>query len=210
MSRLILNNGAAPSAPASGKKALFSDTGKILRGIDDTGKITTLEPITNYSTTSQSISATTRTYLTGSAISVPSGKLQIGSQFTWRWNMTKTSAGTASSTVDMAVGTAGTTADTAVLSFTKPAGTAAADEAWCTLNVICRGPLSASGVFVGEFTLIHNLSATGHATIPCVCVNTVSSSFDVTTASLILGVCLTTGASDAITVQQVHAHASNL
>jgi hypothetical protein len=210
MSRLILNTGAAPSAPASGKQSLWSDTGAVLRAIDATGKIITLAPITNYSTTSQAPAATTRTYLTGSALTVPSGKLQIGSQFTWRWNMTKTAAGSAASTIDVAVGTAGTTSDTAVLSFTKPAGTAAADEGWCTLNVICRGPLSASGVFVGEFTMIHNLSATGHMTIPAACVNTVSSSFDVTTASLILGVCITTGASDAITIQQVFAHAANL
>lgn len=210
MSRLILNTGAAPSTPASGKQSLFSDTGKVLRAIDDTGKITSLQPLVNGSTTSQSLSATTRTYLTGSALSVPSGKLQVGSQFTWRFNMTKTAAGTATSTIDVAVGTAGTTSDTAVLSFTKPAGSAAADEGFCTIQVICRGPLSASGVFVGEFAMIHNLASTGHMVIPACCVNTVSSSFDVTTANLILGVCVTTGASDVITVQQVHALAHAL
>lgn len=164
----------------------------------------------NYSVTSQAISATTRTYLTGSAITIPSTKLKIGSKLSWKFNITKTAAGTASSTIDVCLGTAGATADSAVLSFTKPAGTAAADEGYVTIDVIVRGPLSASGILVGEMVVMHNLAATGHMVIPVAVVNTVSSVFDVTTASLIAGVCLTTGSSDAITVQQVTAQAFNL
>lgn len=166
--------------------------------------------LNNYSVTGQSIGAASRTYITGSQIIVPTGKLQIGSQFVWTFNMTKTAAGTAASTVDVAIGTAGTTGDAAILSFTKPGGSGVADEAFCTVEVIVRGPLSASGVLVGEFTLIHNLAATGHALIPCVCVNTVSGSFDVTTTGLKVGLCLTSGASDAITIQQITAAAYNL
>src|SRR3989304_3965175 len=124
--------------------------------------------------------------------------------------MTKTAAGTAASTYDIAVGPAGTTADTARVSFTKPAGTAAADQGTIIIMAICRGPLSASGVFAGDFSLTHNLSATGHAVIPCVNVSTISGAFDVTTANLIVGVCITSGASDAITIQMVQAEAWNL
>jgi hypothetical protein len=58
--------------------------------------------------------------------------------------------------------------------------------------------------------MIHNLSATGHATIPCVCVNTVSGAFDVTVANLIVGVCVTSGSLDALTFQLVQAEAWNL
>lgn len=165
---------------------------------------------TNNSVTSQAITAATRTVITGSAIAVPASGLQIGSTFRWRFNMTKTAAGSASSTVDIAIGTAGTTSDTAVVSFTKPAGTAAADEGYCEVEVVIRGPLTASCVAVGEFTLIHNLAATGHAQIPCVVVNTVSSTFDATVSSLILSLCLTSGASDAITIQQVTASTQNV
>jgi hypothetical protein len=176
---------------------------------NDTGLVRSLG-IVNFSTTAQTPAATARTYIAGSAISIPTNKLQIGTIFQWRFNMTKTAAGTATSTIDIAVGTAGTTADTARVSFTKPAGTAVADEAWCEVWCICRGPLSASGVFAGEFTMIHNLAATGHAVIPCVAVSTISSAFDITTPNLIVGLCITTGASDAITIQMVTAEAANL
>jgi hypothetical protein len=123
--------------------------------------------------------------------------------------MTKTAAGVAASTIDVAFGTAGTVSDTARLSFTKPAGTAVADEATVEVIAIIRGPLSASGVAVGNFFMAHNLVSTGHATIPCVVVTVVSAAFDVTTPTYV-GVCITTGASDAITIKQVTAEALNL
>lgn len=166
--------------------------------------------LNNYSTASQAPTAATRTYITGSKIIVPTSKLAIGTTFIWNFNMTKTGAGTAASTFDIAVGTNGTTGDTARVSFTKPAGTGVIDEAWVTITAIVRGPLSASGIMVGQFVMTHNLAATGHAVIPIVVVNTVSGTFDVTTASLNVGVCITSGASDAITIQMITAQAYNL
>src|SRR5256885_7519892 len=56
--------------------------------------------LNNFSTASQAPAATTRTYLTGSNITVPVGKLRIGTFFRWKFNMTKTGAGTATSTID--------------------------------------------------------------------------------------------------------------
>ena len=211
MAELDLTNiqASSISTPASGVTAVFADSvNKVIKSKDDTGFVT--GQMQNFSTASQAPTATTRTYITGSKITVPKNKLQIGTIFRWRFSMTKTAAGTATSTIDIAVGTAGTTSDTARVSFTKPAGTAAADEAWCEVHCICRGPLSASGIFVGQFIMTHNLSATGHAVIPCVVVNTVSSGFDVTVADLFVGLCITTGASDAITIQMVTAEAVNL
>jgi hypothetical protein len=164
----------------------------------------------NFSTTSQAPAAATRTYITGSAIRIPLEKMRIGTSFRWDFTMTKTAAGTAASTFDIAVGTAGTTADTARVSFTKPAGTAVVDEAVVSITAVCRGPLSASGIFVGHFQMTHNLSATGHAAIPVVDVTTISGAFDVTTASLIVGICITSGTADAITIQMVQAQAWNL
>lgn len=171
----------------------------------------TMPALNNYSVTAQTPAAATRTVIVGSTVSIPAvTRFEIGTTIRWRWNMTKTAAGSAASTIDVAIGTAGTTADTAVLSFAKPAGTAAADEAWCELEMVIRGPLTASCIAVGEFTLIHNLAATGHAVIPCVVVNTVSSAFDATVAGLKASLCLTSGASDAITIQQVSAIAVNI
>lgn len=164
----------------------------------------------NFSVAAQTPAAATRTYLVGSAISVPAGKLRIGTIFRWTFDMTKTAAGTASSTVDVAVGTAGTTADTARLSFTKPAGTAAADHGRVVIEAVCRGPLSGAGVLSGIMSMTHNLENTGHMVVPCMTQNIISGAFDVTVANLVVGLCLTSGASDAITIQQVAAEALNL
>ncbi len=211
MSQLLLNETAAPSAPASAKGSVYLDQTATpnLRLIDDAGNNRSLSPLSNYSVAAQSPAAATRTYITGSKIAVPKNKLQVGSCFEWTFNMTKTAAGSASSTFDIAVGTAGSTADTARVSFTKPAGTAAADEASVTIRAIIR-TIGATGVMVGEFTLIHNLLDTGHAVIPCVVVNTVSAGFDMTVADLMVGLCITSGASDAITIEMVQAKAWNI
>lgn len=162
----------------------------------------------NYSVAAQSITAATRTYITGSALTIPPTLLAVGNAFRWRFNVTKTAAGSATSTFDVCFGTAGTTADTARVSFTKPAGTAAVDEGWVEIHCLIR-TIGATGVAVGQFILTHNLAATGHAQIPVVSVNTVSSAFDMTLTDLIVGVCITSGASDAITIQMVQAEAWN-
>lgn len=153
--------------------------------------------------------AATRTYIPGSALAVPGGALKVGAKLRWVFNMAKTAAGVAASTFDICVGTLGTTADTARVSFTKPAGTAAADEARVVIEAVVRS-VSATGVVIGEFTLVHNLAATGHAQIPAVVVNTISAGFDNTSNALIIGLCITTGAADAITVEYVEATLSNV
>lgn len=174
------------------------------------GTVNNQTGLSNFSTAAQLLPAAVRTYLTGSKLAVPVGKLQIGTRFVWEFDITKTAAGAAASTYDVCIGTNGTTADVARLSFVKPAGTAVIDTGFVRITCLIRGPLSASGVAVGQFDLVHNLAATGHALIPCVAVVAVSAAFDVTVANLQVGVCITTGASDAITVQAVAAAALNL
>ncbi len=158
--------------------------------------------------TAQTPAAATRTYITGSNLTFTANQIAVGTAFRWRFNMTKTAAGTATSTFDVCFGTAGTTADTARVSFTKPAGTADVDEGWVTIECVVKTH-SASGVVSGEFIMVHNLAATGHAQIPCVVVNTQSSAFATTTPTNI-GVCITSGASDDITINQVTAEALGL
>ena len=213
MSRLRFNKIINPTQAApSDKVELFAsgDTPALLRTNDGSSNIVTLTPINNYSVTSQSIGAASRTYIVGSKIAVPVSKLKIGSTFYWAFNMTKTGAGVAASTIDIAIGAAGTTGDSAIVSFAKPGGSGVIDEALCEIWATVRGPLTAACIMTGEFIMTHNLAATGHASIPVVVVNTVSSGFDATVASLMVGLCLTTGASDAITIQQVFAQAVNL
>jgi hypothetical protein len=204
-----LDTQSTPATPASGQAVLYVDsTSKKLSLKNDAGLVTS-DTLMNFSTASQAPTASTRTYITGSALAVPTSKLQVGTMFRWKFNMTKTGAGSAASTFDIAVGTAGTTADTARVSFTKPAGTAVIDEGWVDIIATVRS-IGATGVMVGEFIMVHNLAATGHAVIPMVVVNTISAGFDMTVASLIVGVCITSGASDVITIQMVQSEASNL
>lgn len=195
--------------PAAGVAGVFADSsGKVLAVKDDAGYVRSLGR-NNFSTALQTPAAAVRTYIAGSALAVPKSKLQVGTMFRWRFNMTKTAAGVALSTFDIAAGTLGTTGDTARLSFIKPAGTAVIDEGWVDVIATVRS-IGAAGVMVGEFIMVHNLAATGHAVIPVVVVNTISAGFDMTVADLIVGLCITSGAADAITIQMVQAEVSNL
>lgn len=211
MSQVLLNQAAAPNTPASGKASIYVDNGAVPvpRMKHPSGLDVAIGGISNYSVASQAPTATTRTYVTGSALRIPKNKLQVGSSFEWVINLTKTGAGIAASTFDICVGTAGTTADTARVSFAKPAGTAVADQGTVTIRATVRS-IGASGVIVGDFTMTHNLAATGHMVIPCANVVTISAGFDMTVNDLIVGVCITTGAADAITIQMVQSFAWNV
>lgn len=163
----------------------------------------------NSATTGQTPAATTRTYVTGSAIGpFTAGQLVVGTILRWAFDMTKTGAGSATSTFDIAFGTAGTTADTAYVSFTKPAGTGVIDQGWVEISAVVK-TAGASGVVLGNFRLGHNLAATGHAVIPYVSVVTTSGTVNLATPTFV-GVCITTGAADAITINQVESEAINL
>ena len=209
MAEILLDVQSAASTPSAGQAVLaVNTTTKRLQTVDDTGFRRTLGYV-NFSTTSQAPAASTRTYIAGTNIVIPAGALQVGTRFRWTFTATKTGAGTATSTVDIAFGTAGTTADTARVSFTKPAGTGVIDEAFFTIEAIVRGPVGASGVVVGTMQMTHNLAATGHAVIPCVNVTTVSAAFEITTP-INIGVCITTGSLDVITIQLATAECWNV
>jgi hypothetical protein len=211
MSRLRFTKIVTPNPVPTGSVELYdsSDTPGLLRTIDELNNLVTLTPVFNYSVTSQLLPVA-RTYLTGSTLSVPITKLKIGSTFQWRFNITKDANGSASGVVDIAIGTAGAVGDTAVVSFTKPAGTNVADEGFIEIIATVRGPLTASCIITAEMVLYHNLATTGHAQVSPVVLNTVSGAFDATVALLKLGICVTGGASDNVTVQQVLAAAVNL
>ena len=209
MSQFDLLNITATSiaTPSSWVSSVFVDTDKKLKVKDDAWLVNSYKY--NYSTASQAPVAVTRTYITGSALAIWATKLQVGSKFKWTMNMTKTWAWTATSTFDICFGTAWTTADTARVSFTKPAWTAVIDEGTIVINCIIRS-IGATWVAVWQFNMTHNLAATGHALIPNVNVNTISAGFDMTVANLIVWVCVTSWASDALTFQYVEAEAYNI
>lgn len=211
MSYQLFNQTAPPAAPAAGKAEVYVDASPTptLRLIDPAGNDRSLFGVFNFSVAAQAPVAATRTYIAGSALAIPVSKLRVGACFRWRFDLTKTAAGTAASTFDVCFGVNGTTADVARLSFVKPAGTAVADEGFIEITCVIRS-IGATGVAVAQFTMSHNLAATGHATVPVVTVNTVSAGFDMTVAGLIAGVCITSGAADAVTIQLVTAEAWNI
>lgn len=162
--------------------------------------------VQNASVATQTLTAATKAYIAGSALAVPPSGLQVGSTFKWKLNLTKTGAGSATSLVEIVFGTLGTTADTTQISITKPAGTAAADAGQIEITMVVRS-VGATGVVVANFLMTHNLAATGHLVIPSAVINTISSGFVTTTANLIVGLCITTGAADAVTVEMCQAEA---
>lgn len=162
------------------------------------------------STANQTVTAATLTYLTGSAIAVPVGKLRVGTVFRWRVSLSKSAAGTAANAFHVRSGTAGTTSDAAILTFTTGVGTAVADQGEIDIQVVIRGPLSASCVAQGLFNFSHNLQITGHLIIPTAVIAVTSGVFDATVANLIIGLSVTSGASVAYTIQQVYGEAKNL
>lgn len=210
MADVLIDVQSTPSTPSAGQAVIFVDsTSKKLAIKNDAGF--TEGRVQNFSTAAQTPAAATLTYIIGSALAIPTGKMQVGTCFRWTFDMTKTAAGVATSTFSVVVGTLGATGDTARLTATKPAGTAAIDNGRVTWNVVCRGPLSASGIFAGHFEMTHHAPpTTGHFVTDSVGITSVSSAFDVTVANLVVGLVVTTGAADAITIQMVQAEAWNL
>lgn len=218
MSRLILNESAAPSAPSSSKVALYADqtASPILKAVIDDGQTMKLIDnkllLTNKSTGNQTGFASD-TYLSGSSISIPVGRLiAAGFKYRLRFDMVKTAAGTAQFTITIRVGTAGSTSDTSRLSFAFAAGTAAVDTGVFVVEVLIRNA-GASAVGVGYCSCQHHLAATGlistGASGSGILIVT-SSSFDATVESLIIGASVNGGSSFSGTNVLVEAEGENL
>lgn len=161
-------------------------------------------------TTGTALTAATRVYLPGSQLT-PQQQVVPGSRFKWRFNLTLTAGAAVTDTIDVAFGSTGTVADTARISFTKPAGTAVADEAIVEVEAIVIS-VSATGVVLGELKADHGLAATGFATIPVVVQKVASAGFPndgsgqaVPGAPMTVGLCYTSGAAVAQVVNWVTA-----
>ena len=166
--------------------------------------------LVNSSTAAQVLTAETPNYLRGSRLQIPRSRaLAPGTMFRWRMSITKTAAGTALSLFQVRVGAAGNETDTLRIGFTKPAGTAAVDEARVDIRLLVRS-VGATGTWAGQFHLAHNLSATGHATVPNVVLTGTPAAWDMTPRNLFVGVSVSPGASEVYTVEMVEAEVLNL
>jgi len=163
----------------------------------------------NVSVGDQSPGAGATTYLTNSNIAVPAGLLRVGTIFRWRLIFTKTAAGTAARSHLVKIGTNGTTADATIVTLTSGTPTAAADTGSQVITFIIR-TLGAAATSHGASRAMHQLSATGLFANEVEVLQGAGSTFDSTVANLIVGLAVTTGASEALTYKQVIAEALNL
>jgi hypothetical protein len=166
-----------------------------------------------FATPAQAPAASATTYLNNSAITIPTGEtVPANAWFRWNFHLTKTAAGTLANSILVKWGTAGTTADATLLTFTLPAGTAVADDADVEVIVGFRSVgAGTAAVVVGRMRMIHNLSATGWATIPCVVTaGIVSAGFDSTVNLSKIGLAITLAASYVVTVPLLRVEAKNL
>jgi len=163
----------------------------------------------NASVANQGAGFAVDTYLTGSEVLIPTGRLQAKSMYRCRFNVTKTAAGTATPIVQVRFGTAGSTADVSRASMTFPAQTAAVDDGMFEVFVVFR-TLGAAGVVQAVAQLKHRQSVTGLATLVSPSVATTSAGFDTTVASSRIGVSVNGGTSAAWTANLVQAELFNL
>lgn len=165
--------------------------------------------LVNVSTAAQSPSAGATTYLTNSRISVPAGKLRAGTAFIWDIAFSKTAAGTAARSLLIKVGTAGTTADATIVTLTSGVPTAAADQGYMRVQFTIR-TIGAAATSRGAYSAIHQSSTTGLFPNETEVKFASGSTFDSTTANLIVGLAITAGASEALTFEQIQVQALNL
>ena len=154
-----------------------------------------------------SVTAGTRTYLTGSSIRC--GKILVGARLRWIVSITKTAAGTGTTTFDIAVGTAGTTADTARVTYTGPTETAVADTLVLLIDMHVR-VVSASGILAATFGAANTAVAGAAAGYKSNSAYVASAAFDNTANNLYIGLCITAGTADVTTVNRCSAMGWNI
>jgi hypothetical protein len=160
----------------------------------------------NRSVADQAISATTA-YVAGSSIAVPVGKLRAGTTFRWRIVDEGCERHTAGSTILLKIGTLGTTLGDASL----PDDRHATAERGPGLDHSCYDPHDHGGAATSVFggTLRHKPCCDRFSNIAGE-IPSAGSTFDSTTANLIVGITITTTTASAWTLVQVVAEAEAL
>ena len=162
------------------------------------------------STAAQSPAAGSSVYLVGSDIAVPPALLRIGTVFRWTLCFSKTGAGVAARAHVIRIGTLGTTGDAAIVTLTSGTPSGVADQGVQVITAIVRGPLSASCILQASSWAIHQLSTTGLFPNETEVLLATSTTWNATTASLIVGLSVTSGTSEALTYEQVITEVYNL
>lgn len=162
----------------------------------------------NASTANQTLPASD-TYLLGSNVAIPQGKIKVGTKYRCKFNAVKTNAGTATPIVTIRIGTAGAIADTSRAVLTFAAQTNVVDEGVFEIEIVFRAA-GASAIMQALGTIGHRLAATGFSTANNSVVIATSAAFDITGANLQIGMSVNAGASSAWTISLVSADLFNL
>jgi hypothetical protein len=163
------------------------------------------------STAAQSVTGNLDTYIAGSAVTIPAGKIQVGTKYRCKFNAVKTGAGTQAPVITIRMGTLGTTAgDAAITTLTYAAQTAVIDEGEIEVDVAFRTVGTATAVVQAIGNLLHRLVTTGlNVTATFTSVKNTSGTFNSTTPTKI-GLSLNVGASGSWTLDLVEAEVLNL
>lgn len=163
----------------------------------------------NYSTAAQGAGFSSDTYLTGSAILLPTSRPKVGTRYLLSFYVEKTAAGTATPIFTFRYGTNATTADASLATYTFAVGTVAADKAYVTFDAYFTAVGSGtSAVMQGTASMDTNLTTTGFSNAVKNVPGT-TSGFDSTTANTYLGLSVNGGTSAAWTVRQVFTRLEN-
>ena len=148
-------------------------------------------------------------YLVGSAIAIPAGRLKAGTRYALVFDVSKTAAGVAAPVITLRFGANGSVSDAALGAMSFPVQTAAADDGRFSLEVTFRSA-GAAAVVQAVAALSHTQSATGLANVPGPVRRMTSAAFDATPANGVIGVSVNGGSAAAWTVSLVQARLENL
>lgn len=165
--------------------------------------------IKNSAYVNQAITDATKTVVAGTLIAIPNGGLSVGSKYKARLAAAKT-AGTAASTIAVALGAKGDTTDATLVTFSTGTATAVPDEGIFELEVTITAVDVAAGTANAEFRLTHGLEVTGWAVVPSVVLNSQVTAKDTSSDTSFLSVQVTTGAGAAMSIHLAEASLENV
>ena len=148
-------------------------------------------------------------YLAGSGIAIPPGRLKPGTRYVLAFDVAKTAAGVAAPVITLRFGAGGSLADAALGMMSFPVQTAVADDGCFSLEVTFRG-VGTTAVVQVLSVLTHTLASAGLATVQAPVRRATSAAFDATGVNAVIGVSVNGGAAAAWTVSLVQARLENL
>jgi hypothetical protein len=165
----------------------------------------------NGSLAAQAFAVGGQSYVIGSNVTIPTGRLQAKTMYRCRFNITKTAAGTIAPVIQIHVGTGGVVGDSSKGTHTFAAQTAAVDSGLIEVYGVFRTVgAGTSAVLQTVVQLSHALSITGFSTEVSPTRQAASPGFDSTVAGLQVGVSVSPGAAAAWTTNMVQAELFNL